>query len=59
MIVYGTKDTQLGLLSVGNLRNMPNSEIQEMKDAKHAAYEERPAEWHRLLFNFLLAVGHV
>jgi len=56
MIVYGTKDTKLGLESVGNLRNMPNSEIVPMEGAGHANYEERPDEWHRLLYNFLLAV---
>lgn len=56
MIVYGTKDVTLGLQSVGQLRNMPNSEIFPMKDAGHANYEERPAEWHRLLYNFILAL---
>jgi len=56
MIVYGTKDKTLGLESVGNLRNMPNSEIQPMEGAGHANYQERPDEWHRLLYNFLLAV---
>jgi len=56
MIVYGTKDKTLGLESVGNLRNMPNSEIMPMENAGHANYEERPDEWHRLLYNFILAV---
>jgi len=56
MIVYGTKDKTLGLESVGNLRNMPNSEIMPMEGAGHANYEEKPDEWHRLLYNFLLAV---
>jgi len=56
MIVYGTKDTHLGLQSVGNLRNMPNSEIMPMEGAGHANYEERADEWNRLLYNFLLAV---
>jgi len=56
MIVYGTKDKTLGLESVGNLRNMPNSEIFPMEGAGHANYEERPDQWHRLLYNFLLAV---
>lgn len=56
MIVYGTKDKTLGLTSLGNLRNMPNSEIQAMEDAGHAGYQERPEEWHRLLYNFLVAI---
>lgn len=56
MIVYGTKDKTLGLTSVGHLRNMPNSEIFPMEGAGHANYEERPHEWNRLFYNFLLAL---
>ena len=56
MIVYGSKDTKLGLESVGNLRNMRQSEIFTMEGAGHACYEERPEEWHRLLYNFMLGV---
>ena len=56
MIVYGTKDKSLGLESVGNLRNMPNSEIMPMEGASHGDYQKRPDEWHRLLYNFLLSV---
>jgi len=57
MIVYGTKDKSLGLFSTGNLRNMPNREIFPMEGAHHANYQERPDEWHRLLYNFMLAVN--
>lgn len=56
MIVYGTKDVSLGHTSAGHLRNMPNSEIFTMEGAGHANYEERPGEWNRLLYNFLLAL---
>ena len=56
MIVYGTKDTGLGLNSVGDLRNMPNSEIMPIKGAKHACYMDNPNEFHYLLYNFLQAV---
>ncbi len=56
MIVYGTKDTSLGLQSLNNLRNMKNSEIFPLKDAKHPAYLDKPDEWHMLLYNFLKAV---
>lgn len=56
MIVYGTKDKTLGLTSVGNLRNMPDSEIAPMNGAGHAGYQERPEEWHQMLYNFLLAI---
>jgi len=57
LIVYGTKDKSLGLFSTGNLRNMPNREIFPMEGAHHANYQERPEEWHRLLYNFMLAVN--
>ena len=56
LIVYGSKDKDLGLTSVGNLRNMPNNEIIVMEGAGHANYEERPDEWNRLLYNFMLAI---
>jgi len=56
MIVYGTKDKKFGLTSADNLRNMPNSEIMPMEGAGHGDYLKRPDEWHRLLYNFLLAV---
>ena len=56
MIVYGTKDTHLGLMSTNNLRNMANNEIFPMKDAKHPCYLDNPDEWHHNLYNFLLAV---
>ena len=35
---------------------MPNSEIMEMENLGHACYIEDPAQWHRLLYNYLLAV---
>ena len=54
MIVYGTKDTKLGLYSVGDLRNFANMEIFPMEKAGHACVRERPDEWHRLLYNFLM-----
>lgn len=56
MIVYGSKDTTLGLISLNHLRNMQNSEIMEMPERGHACYIEDPDHWHRLLYNFLMAV---
>lgn len=56
MIIYGTKDEHLGVFSLNNLRNMPNSFIFPMEKGGHACHEERPDEWHRLLYNFLRAV---
>ena len=57
MIVFGGKDVRIGLPSAGRLRYMPNSEVFRIKGAGHSAYKDKPAEWLRLLYNFLLAVG--
>ena len=57
LIVYGSKDTQLGLESVGNLRNLLNNEIHTMENASHACYVNKPDEWHMILYNFLLSLN--
>jgi len=59
LLSFGTKDKTLGLTSVGNLRNMPMSEILPMDGAGHANYEERPDDWNRQLYNFILAVERI
>ena len=59
MIVYGTKDTKLGLSSVGDLRNLANNEIFPMEKAGHACVREKPEEWHTLLFNFLRQITEI
>ena len=56
MIVYGTKDKNLGLTSLNNLRNMANEEIFPLEAAGHPAYIEKPAEWRHLVYNFMLAL---
>ena len=56
MIVYGEKDVTLGLHSVGNLRNMPQSEIFMQKKAGHPCEEEKPDEFHMFFYNFLRGV---
>ena len=56
MIVYGTKDKQLGLNAVGDLRNLADREIVPIEGATHACYKDKPDEWHRILYNFLLVL---
>ena len=56
MIVYGSKDTGIGAVSLKSLRHMPNSDIMPMEGHGHPCYIEDPDEWHRLLYNYLLTV---
>ena len=56
MVAYGSKDKDLGLRSVGNLRNMANSEIFKMEGAGHAAYMDNQEEWSKLVYNFIRGV---
>ena len=54
MIVYGEKDTGLGVQSYNDLKEISTStKPQILKDAKHPAYLDQPDEWHILLHNFL------
>ena len=56
MIVYGTKDVKLGLHSTNSLRNLANVEIFPLEGAGHACVTDKPDEFHKLLYNFLLAI---
>ena len=56
MIIYGTLDTNLGLQSTNNLRNLANREIFPLEGAHHACVKEKPDEFHYYLYNFLKAV---
>ncbi|XP_013405206.1 protein ABHD14B [Lingula anatina] len=56
MIVYGSKDTSLGLTSLNDLRNIRNSAIFKIEDAGHPCYLDKPEKWHELLYNFLAAI---
>ncbi|XP_067417273.1 putative protein-lysine deacylase ABHD14B isoform X2 [Emydura macquarii macquarii] len=53
LIVYGDQDTQLGEVSLNNLRNLPNHRVLVLKGAGHACYLDKPDEWHRGLLDFL------
>ena len=56
MIVYGEKDKDLGLMSVGELRNFADNAIFPMEKAGHSCHYEHADEWHTYLYNFLLVL---
>ncbi|XP_022100002.1 protein ABHD14B-like isoform X2 [Acanthaster planci] len=51
-IIYGSKDTMLGDVSLKNLRNLPRSEVHEIKEAGHPCYLDQPLEFHKYLHEF-------
>lgn len=53
LIVYGDQDTQLGELSLSNLRNLANHKVVVMKGAGHACYIDDPDTWHKAVTDFL------
>ena len=54
LVVFGSKDKNLGLVSLSNLRNMPNKEIWEVTGAGHPAYLDKPQDWNKLLYYYAL-----
>ncbi|KAJ7316719.1 hypothetical protein JRQ81_002881 [Phrynocephalus forsythii] len=57
LIVYGDQDTQMGEVSLNNLKNLPNHKVMLMKGAGHACYLDKPEEWHLGLLDFLKSLG--
>ena len=57
LIVYGEKDTSLGLQSLENLRNIRGSTVHMMKDANHPCYLKNPEEFHTTVQKFLSTLG--
>ncbi|KAL4655382.1 protein ABHD14B [Arapaima gigas] len=53
LVVYGDQDTQLGDLSLSNLKNLANHRVAVMRGAGHACYLDNPQEWHAILLQFL------
>ncbi|XP_041810744.1 protein ABHD14B [Chelmon rostratus] len=53
LIVYGDQDTELGELSLSNLRNLANHSVVVMKGAGHPCYLDDPDTWHKALTDFL------
>ena len=60
LIVYGEKDLGLGTQSYQDLKEIATAtEAYILKGARHPAYLDRPDEWHKLLYNFLLVLEQV
>lgn len=53
-IVYGENDKSLGPESTTNLKNLPDHEVHMIKGAGHAAWINKPEEFHLILYKFLL-----
>lgn len=53
LIIYGRNDKSIGPSSVANLKNLPNKTVVELKDAGHACYMNKPAEFNQHLYTFL------
>ena len=56
LIIYGSEDRNLGVESAKNLGHIPTSKTYVIPNAKHPAYLDDPALFHKLLYNFLDAV---
>ena len=55
MIVYGDKDTGLGVSSAKKLTEIPTSTTpQILVDSRHPCYLDQPEVWHTLIYNFML-----
>lgn len=57
LYVYGARDAQLGRRALERFRLVPGVELQEVAEAGHACYAERPTQWLQLLANFLDRIG--
>ena len=58
MIVYGSKDSGLGVTSAKHLKQIPTStDPQILENARHPAYLDQPEVWHQLIFNFMSALS--
>jgi len=53
LIVVGDLDTNLGVISVKNLKNLPLHKVLTLPNARHPAYLDQPDMWHKNLVEFL------
>lgn len=53
LIVYGDQDSQLGEVSLNNLKNLANHRVVVMKGAGHPCYLDDPETWHGALLEFI------
>ena len=54
MIVYGDKDTGLGVSSANRLSEIPKAtKPQVLLNSRHPCYLDQPETWHTLIYNFI------
>uniref|UniRef100_A0A8C5Q2F5 Protein ABHD14A n=1 Tax=Leptobrachium leishanense TaxID=445787 RepID=A0A8C5Q2F5_9ANUR len=53
LVVYGTRDTNLGSQSLESLQLLPNHTLSPLEGAGHACYLDHPEEFHAALLMFL------
>ncbi|KAM6474538.1 uncharacterized protein PHA67_006993 [Liasis olivaceus] len=53
LIIYGERDTGLGIQSLQSLQQIPRSRVVMLPGAGHACYLDKPQEFHKALLNFL------
>lgn len=56
LIVYGDQDSQLGDVSLNNLKSLTNHRVVVMKGAGHPCYLDDPDTWHKALVDFISAL---
>ncbi|XP_058845582.1 putative protein-lysine deacylase ABHD14B [Acipenser ruthenus] len=47
------QDTQLGEVSLNNLKNLSNHKVVVLQGAGHPCYLDKPGEWHSAVLQFL------
>ncbi|NXJ64717.1 ABHEA protein, partial [Rostratula benghalensis] len=53
LILYGDRDTRLGLQALQSLRHLPRHRVAVVPDAGHACYLDKPEDFHWALLGFL------
>ncbi|XP_058026034.1 protein ABHD14A-like isoform X2 [Ahaetulla prasina] len=53
LILYGQRDTDLGIQSLQSLQQIPRSRVVMLLGAGHACYLDKPQEFHKALLSFL------
>ncbi|XP_013919349.1 PREDICTED: uncharacterized protein LOC106546883 [Thamnophis sirtalis] len=53
LIIYGQRDTDLGIQSLESLQQIPKSKVVMLLGAGHACYLDKPQEFHKALLSFL------
>uniref|UniRef100_A0A914UI28 Uncharacterized protein n=1 Tax=Plectus sambesii TaxID=2011161 RepID=A0A914UI28_9BILA len=53
LIVYGERDTSLGVSSASNMKVLPNGRVVKIPSAGHACYLNNPEVFHTACLNFL------